>query len=76
MDDPLIVGGFGLVVAGAALFVVGPLGMVGVGVVLLAVGPVGSSGEPQVHRVNCAECGAPNPAESDACEYCGSPLAT
>lgn len=73
----LIVGAFALLVA----LSLGPLGFVVV--VLLGIGVTTmirtwfdeEAGTRSADRTNCPDCGAPNPAEAESCEYCESPLA-
>lgn len=60
---------FALVLGPLGLILV-PMGLIVAGFVLLVTGS--DDGLPE--RVNCADCGSPNPVAADDCTYCGAPL--
>lgn len=73
----LILLGFLLLAAIMLIVVLGPLGLLLVPLALIVIGFVllmtdSDDGIPE--RVNCADCGAPSPADADVCDYCGAPL--
>ncbi|QDX39927.1 zinc ribbon domain-containing protein [Salarchaeum sp. JOR-1] len=70
MDDPLTVIGVALVLSGLSALFAGPLGPLVVGLLALAVSVTRGGGDDAVNRVNCPNCGAPNDADADTCEYC------
>lgn len=75
MDDTLSVVGVALVLGGLSAFFAGPLGLVVVGALALAVGLTRGPSEEPSERTNCPDCGAPNDADREACDYCGHALA-
>jgi hypothetical protein len=75
---PLVLGP--AVLVAAYLLLLGPLGWAA-GAALVLAGMAytarrgdGSDEDTGPDRTNCAACGSPNPADSEACGYCGDPL--
>jgi hypothetical protein len=75
----LILLGFLILTAFMLLLLLGPLavilvpvGLIVAGVALLLTGE--SDDEDAPERVNCADCGAPNPTDAVECSYCGASL--
>lgn len=74
----LVLLGFLLLTALMLALVLGPLGLLLVPLGLIVVGlwlvTAGSDDDDRPDRVNCTDCGSPNPTDADDCGYCGAPL--
>lgn len=75
MPQPSVVLSLGSLARGALLLAVCALALAAIALQFAKARALYGGDEGNAERTNCPSCGSRVPAEPDACEYCGEPLA-